>query len=200
MNRRRTLACALAAAAIAAGCASLDTVSSDISTYGEWPAGRSAGTYVFERLPSQQAQPEAMATLEAAAAAALERAGFRPAADPASAEFSVQLAMRSTRTDVDPWADPLWWRGGYIVYRHGWHGPVWPAWQIDLRQRWPRVDREVAGVCLDATPCKPLSEARAAHEGHTMSDAALAGPLFRAALVDFPKTGPNPRAVTVPRG
>jgi hypothetical protein len=37
------------------GCASLNTVVSDVSSYGQWPTQRKPNTYRFERLPSQQA-------------------------------------------------------------------------------------------------------------------------------------------------
>ena len=54
---------ALALAAFAlAGCASLDSVDADVSSYSRWPADRGATTYAFERLPSQQVQPQAAQT------------------------------------------------------------------------------------------------------------------------------------------
>ena len=60
------------------GCAAFNNLSSEVSTYGPWPAERKPGAFVFERLPSQQAQPEQQSQLEAAARGALEAAGFRP--------------------------------------------------------------------------------------------------------------------------
>lgn len=202
MKRRALGRCglALATAAMAglgaAGCAALDMVALEIATFGEWPAGRSAGTFAFDRLPSQQADPQAIAALEAAAQPALEKAGFRLAGPGQTADFRVQLAMRTTRTELDPWADPLWWRGGFAGRRRPWMGP---AWQFDLRSHWPRVDREVAVLIRDGASAQPLVEARASHEGHASSDHGLAAAMFRAALIDFPRSGPNPRQVNVPR-
>jgi len=178
-----------------AGCATFDVVPLEIATYGEWPPGRAAGSFVFDRLPSQQADPQAIGALETAARPALERAGFRLAEPGQAAEFSVQLAMRTTRTELDPWADPLWWRGGFAGRRRPWVGP---AWQLELRSAFPRVDREVALLIRDAASGRPLMEARASHEGTMAGDARLAAAMFHGALIDFPRSGPNPRQVTVP--
>ena len=66
--RRRTMLAAAMAAALAAtllaGCAALNTMPAEISTWGDWPADRKPGRYAFDRLPSQAAQPEAAARLE----------------------------------------------------------------------------------------------------------------------------------------
>ena len=53
MNPRLFLA---VSALLAAGCASMTSVTADVSTYGAWPADRKPATYGFERLPSQQEQ------------------------------------------------------------------------------------------------------------------------------------------------
>ena len=44
--------------ALLGGCASLRNVTSDVSSFGEWPDGRKAGTFAFERLPSQVARAD----------------------------------------------------------------------------------------------------------------------------------------------
>ncbi|MFN7724019.1 MAG: hypothetical protein ACK5QH_03020, partial [Rubrivivax sp.] len=74
---RRALGLAvLGAAALLAGCSTLRTVTSEVRSYGEWPAGRATGSYAFDRLPSQQlaGSPQAKNAekLEQAAAAALK--------------------------------------------------------------------------------------------------------------------------------
>ena len=89
MNRRQLSTIALLAALAAlSGCASLNQISSEVSSYGQWPPGRAAGRYFIERLPSQAAQtpPTAQAgvtpavpPLEAAAHGALQAAGFQRA-------------------------------------------------------------------------------------------------------------------------
>ena len=196
-TRRRAALLLAGSGALAAlslgGCAALNTVHAEIATYGEWPAGRSPGRYAFDRLPSQQAQPEAAQRLEDAARPALEAAGFVAAAPGETADVLVQVAARSTRTEVELWADPLWWRGGWGPGRQTWPYP--PLW-VDLHAR-SRYEREAALLIRDAASGRPLYEARARNEGSTGAGSALLGALFRAALTDFPRTGPNPRRVAV---
>lgn len=184
----------LLAAASLAGCALLNTVQGELSTWGEWPAGRAPGSYAFDRLPSQQARADETAQLEAAARPALEKAGFVPAAPGATPDVLVQVAARTARTAPDLWADPLWWRGGFGPYRRSWAGPVWV---VDPRFDNSRYDREVALLLRDGASGKPLYEARVSNEGSTSGGAALLVALFQGALTDFPRTGPNPRTVSV---
>lgn len=195
--RRRTMLAAAMAAALAAtllaGCAALNTMPAEISTWGDWPADRKPGRYAFDRLPSQAAQPEAATRLEDAARAALEAAGFSAAAPGDKPDVLVQVAARNSRADLDIWADPLWWRGGWMPGRRVW---VEPLWWPELHAR-TRYEREVALLLRDAESGKPLYEARASNEGANAGGSALQQALFRAALADFPRTGPNPRQVTV---
>jgi hypothetical protein len=178
------------------GCAALNSITSEVSTFGEWPADRKPGTFAFERLPSQQARATEMEPLEAAARGALEKAGFKPVAAGQEPDLLVQVGSRVGRTDTGPWADPIWWRGSFGYWRHGpWAGPRWGlGFQFDQT----RYDREVALLIRERTSGKPLFEARASHEGsspYTSSETLAA--MFQATLVDFPKSGVNPRRVTV---
>src|SRR5688572_5688155 len=103
------LASSALAASLLAGCASLKTVSSEVSTYGEWPDKRPAGSYVIERMPSQQA-PAAAAQqqeIEQSAHQALQAAGFVPAQAGAPSDVIVQIGARITRFERAPWDDPL---------------------------------------------------------------------------------------------
>lgn len=181
---------------LAAGCASLGMVSAEVSSFGEWPAGRAPGSYAFERLPSQQAQAEATQQLEDAAAPALASAGFQPVAAGAQPDVLVQVGARVSRTDRSPWDDPLWWPGGYGAWRyHPWRGMGWGG---SLRLESPRYEREVAVLIRDRSSGKPLFEAHASSEGFQSRAAPLLQPLFAAALMDFPQLGLNPRQVSVP--
>lgn len=196
---RRALALSVGAAAFAGllgGCASLNSVTSEVSSFGEWPAGRAPGTYAFDRLPSQQQRAAEADALEAAARPALEKAGFKPAAAGQAPDVTVQVGTRTTRTDYGPWNDPLWWNGGFGYWRRGpWIGP---SWSMSVYASPPRYDREVAVLVRDRASGKPLFEARASSEsGSAMSPTVLAA-MFQAALMDFPKTGLNPRRVNVP--
>ncbi|HRD98161.1 MAG TPA: DUF4136 domain-containing protein [Rubrivivax sp.] len=177
------------------GCAAMRSVSSEISTFGDWPANRKPGTYAFERLPSQQARAEQMQALEAAAAPALLKAGFRPVAAGQEPDVLVQVGQRAGRADTLPWADPLWWRGSFGYYRHGpWIGPRWGmSLQMDLR-----YEREVALLIRERADGKPLFEARASNEGNSaQAGGATLAAMFEACLMDFPRHGVNPRTVVV---
>jgi hypothetical protein len=198
LHRRTVVHAALLGASALAlgGCAATTPPPHKMSPSSEWPADRKPGSYAFERLPSQQGRGAEMDTLEAAARAALEKAGFKPAAAGTEPEVLVQVGSRVGRADTGPWADPIWWRGSFGYWRHGpWLGPRWGlGFQFDAT----RYDREVALLMRDRASGKPLFEARASHEGSSpyAGNDTLAA-MFRAALMDFPKTGVNPRRVSV---
>jgi Domain of unknown function (DUF4136) len=203
MNIRRALSSlvALLATALLVGCAGPRSVSNDVSSFGEWPAGRAPGSYAFDRLPSQQAQAEETARLEAAAVPALARAGFQPVADGQQPDVLVQVGARSQRFDRSPWADPIWWRGSaFGGWRYGpWSGPYWggSVWATPMYMDITRFQQEVALLIRDSASGKPLFEARASNESTSWPDAALTAAMFEAALMDFPRVGVNPRRVVV---
>jgi hypothetical protein len=183
------------AAALAAGCAGVNTLGSQVSSFGEWPAERKPGTYAFDRLPSQQARAAEAEAIEAAARGALAKAGFQPAAAGQEPDVLVQVGARTSRTDIVLWNDPLWWRGGFGYWRRGaWVGTSW-HWPAYMESQ--RFDREVAVLIRDRASGKPLFESRANNEGNWRGDAATLGAMFEAALYDFPKLGVNPRRVVV---
>lgn len=194
MNRRVWTLSALSAAALLAGCAGLTQLTSDVASYGEWPAGRQPGSYAIERLPSQQSRADIQDQLEAAARPGLEAAGFKPAEAGKEPDVVVQLGARVTRTDASPWDDPLWWRGGFGVWRHGpWPGPRWSVW---AQHDFPRYEREVAVLIRDRSSGKPLYEARVTSDGTSTGGLAVLRAMYDAAMKDFPAAGPNPRRVT----
>jgi hypothetical protein len=203
---------ALGLALLLGGCASTNEVVNDVSTYSVWPADRKPATYVFERLPSQQANPDQQLSLEEAAAPALQEAGFDRAPEPGAADFSVTLGARVTANQMSPYDDPFWWRGGLWAY--GFHGrphwrfnPYWGPWS-----GWgpwggpvgypmyaaPTYEREVAVLIRDRATGQPLYESRVVNDGFSASMGPLLTAMFQAALVDFPHGGPNPRRVVTP--
>ena len=200
---RRLVLTSLSAAALLAvtGCAGPYTVYADVSSYGNWAADRKPGTYAFDRLPSQQQNDEAskrQAALEDAAKAALERAGFKPAADAKSADVLVTLGARVTAYDPVPWDDPLWWRwrGRLFAPRYGYIGAGPWGWRQDpFFDR--RYDRAVAVLLRDRASGEALYETHASNEGFTASSDALLVPLFDAALAEFPRVNPKSHRVSV---
>lgn len=179
------------AATLAAGCASINTISSEVSSYGEWPAARSAGTYAFERLPSQEARADQQAVLESAARGAIERAGFK-AADPARADVLVQLGARTTQQYRSPWEDPFFPRW-YMGYGRGFYWGLNAHWSTTSS----RYDREVAVLLRDRASGKTLYETRAVNSGYASADMTLLTAMFDAAMKDFPKPAVSPRRVDI---
>jgi len=192
MIRKLPWAVGLASMGLVA-CAGLDVVNTDVSSYGDWPANRSPGSYAFERLPSQQARADAQQQLEEAARPALAKAGFAPAADPNQADVLVTVGVRTTRFDYSPWDDPLWWHGGF----YGWRRPFFSS-SMSLRYEPRRFESEVALLIRDRATGKPLHEARASSDGMTSASTDVLAAMYLAALTDFPRTGINPRQVSVP--
>lgn len=189
------------------GCAATQ-LTSDVSTYSQWPAERKPGSYAFERLPSQQADPANQELLENSARRALDGAGFKLATDPASAEYLVQLGARVGYGDrsfyYDPWGG--WgWGGGMAYgrwgrpygYRYGGWGYGWGyPYAYPFGYPIPTYEREVALLIRDRRNGAPLFEARATSDGTGSSIEALLPALYQAALKDFPNGGVNPRRIT----
>ncbi len=195
----------LAAAVLSAGCASLNTVSTEVTRYAQWPADRKPGSYTFERTPSQQAQPSDQAPLEQAASQALEGAGFTRAEDASRAEYRVQVGARLTRSANSPWVDDWpgsafgpWGPWGRPYGRAGWYGP---GVGLGLGFGWnmtpPRYEREVGLLIRDGRTGTPLYETRAASEGTQNFSAPLLGALFEASMRDFPAAPPGPQVIRV---
>lgn len=191
----------VALALVLGGCAAFNNLNNEVSTFGPWPAERKPASFVFERLPSQQAHSERQTELETAARGALEAAGFRAAADVDGAEYLMQVGARVTSNDPWIYNEPLFWRGGfrygrgfgYSRWGHGW-APGWgPYGGFDYS---PTFEREVALLIRDRKTGKLLYEARASNTGPSTSIDYLMPAMFEAALNGFPNAGPNPRNVT----
>ena len=193
MVKMKTLGIVAAAAGLGlGGCASTRQVESDVSSYSQWPSARAAATYAFERLPSQQARPERQQALEDAARPAIEAAGFRPAASPASADVNVQVTANVTPT-VYP--EPFGWGGGFGFGRHSRHA-FYNGFGVNYYGSL-RYEREVALLIRDRSNGAALYETRARSEGLTSSIDGNLPAMFLAALKDFPSGGVNPRRISV---
>jgi len=197
--RSFSVLCVALLAVVLGGCAGLNTLHNDVSTYGPWPAERKPASFVFERLPSQQQAPQRQQLLEDAARGALEAAGFRAAADPNDAEYLIQLGARVTTND--PWIvnEPLFWRGHWRYGTRHWGRD--PYWGLHGGFGYPyayspRFEREVALLIRDRRTGQLLYEARADTTGASAAIDHLLPAMFEAAMKDFPATGPNPRDVT----
>ena len=205
--QRFTSVAALAGAALLAGCASLNTVDTSVATFGAWPADSAPGTYAFDRLPSQQANPQRQQSLENAAAQALAVAGFTPAAEGAKPSVMIQIGARTERFEQAPWDDPFWWGGPRRFGYGGWVGPgPWGPWGPYGFRRgiWapypPQPDvylHEVALLIRDAGTGKALYETRASSDGYSSGGDRLLAAMFDASLKDFPRTNDKAHNVRV---
>ena len=205
--QRLTCVAALAGAALLAGCAGISAVDTSVATFGAWPADIAPGTYAFDRLPSQQANPQRQQSLENAAAQALAVAGFRPAAEGAAPSVMIQIGARTERFEQAPWDDPFWWGGPRRFGYGGWVGPgPWGPWGPYGFRRgiWapypPQPDiylHEVALLIRDAGTGKALYETRASTDGYSSGGDRLLAAMFDASLKDFPRTNDKAHNVRV---
>src|SRR5262245_47266999 len=106
----------LGAAALVTGCATPKQITTSAASYGNWPSDREPGTFAFERLPSQQTNPNKQDKLEAAATTALEHAGFKPATSAKEADVIVAAGSRLTTVTVNDYWDPWFNVHGFVGY------------------------------------------------------------------------------------
>ena len=204
-----TLACAFALSA----CASVYRVDNQVESFPRWADGSGAQvpappqTYRFERLPSQASGSAAQSTdlLEQWARDAFKPLGWTPAADPATAPWTIEITGTGVRLPRAPWEDP-WYEN-----RHGWFGQInvgigsggsgifWSPWL--MRTEMPYYQRQVAIVIRDAASGRVVYETSAAHDGRWNSTPELWRAMISAALEGFPSPPKGVREVNldVPR-
>ena len=195
LSRRLVLSTLGLALAGLAGCATFNTLRVEVRSFGSWPADRKAGSFAFDRLPSQQAQAELQSRLEAAALPALQAAGFT-AVPKEQAQVLVQLSVQATQTRPDYIPGPhlrydaFWGRGS----RGGFYGPSFgfefqPA-VVEQRVAVLMRDRKLGDVLYEASGVIASSWASESHWT----------PMFAAVLKDFPGPAISPRVVAMPLG
>ncbi|MDE2077238.1 MAG: DUF4136 domain-containing protein [Burkholderiales bacterium] len=180
---------------VLSGCASINSVTSQVSSYGSWPEGRQPGRFVFERLPSQATQPALQNQLEAAALPQLEAVGFKHVADAAQADVSIQVGAQ---VHIDPRRrtyDPFWgpWGPGW----GGWWGTGGSGISLSMTMEPAYVEMQVDVLIRDRHTNQVLYETHAQHDRLGTADDRLYAYLFEAALKDFPRQAISPRSVTV---
>jgi len=184
------------AAALLMGCSTTRMVEGQVQSFSTLAAVPAPATYRIERLPSQQTP--AFDAIAALAEQSLARAGLQR--DAAAPRLLVQLGVQA---DSVPRYDPFrpygpygasgpWGMGGW--YGRGWgvHG----AWRFG--EPTPLHRRAVSIVMRDAATQAVVVETSAVHEDVWVSDPAVYGVLFDAALNGFPKPPQGPRQVRLP--
>ncbi|SEJ00388.1 MULTISPECIES: DUF4136 domain-containing protein [unclassified Variovorax] len=201
---KRALSALLLAASLT-GCATSWVVDSDVKSFSSLGAVAPGATYRFDRLPSQQADGARQESLEAMAAAALDKAGLRR--DDTRAQYTAQIGARVT-AGLSPWADPWLYSGpwGYAGYGgyggYGYHGRRWygggwyggPAFAPPAN---PWYEREVSVVLREVASNKVVYETRARNDGPYTSSAAILPVMFQAALQGFPNPPQGERRVDI---
>lgn len=193
-----TVMLALGAAALT-GCATQRSVTSEVTSHGQWPAGRLPTTYVFERLPSQQADAVFQGNVEAAATPSLTAAGFHLATPPESADVVIQVAMQS-RIYQSPWRDRWGPYGPYGRVGIGsWYGSGGHfGFGLGLSLEPPMSEMQVDLLIRDRKTNQVLYETHAVRQQNGGWDERMIAPMFEAALKDFPLPAISPRIVSVP--
>ncbi|KLN54288.1 DUF4136 domain-containing protein [Variovorax paradoxus] len=187
---------ALLLVATLSGCATSWVVDSDVKSFSSLSTVPPGATYRFERLPSQQADPARQESLEAMAAAALDKVGLRH--DDARPQYSAQIGARVT-AGLSPWADP-WlfdgpWGYGYPGYARRWYGYGGPAFMPPAANPW--YEREVSIVLRDIASNRVVYETRARNDGPYNVSATILPVMFQAALQGFPNPPQGERRVNI---
>lgn len=189
--------CLAAAATLSlAGCGTMTSLTADVSSFGQWPPTRPLPRYAFERLPSQQAQPDFQARVEAAARPVLTRKGFVEADSPQKADVLVQVAAqaRTMYSGYDPFDR---WDGRFF----GGFGGLWGGrggLGFGMSFEPPVTQMQVDVLIRDKASSQTLYETHATHRRAGGVVESLMPAMFDAALKDFPAQAISPRVVTVP--
>ena len=181
----------LTVAVLLGGCASVRTLDSEVQSFSTLAAVPAVPTYRFERFPSQQAQPQRQAEVEAMAEQALTRVGMRR--DDAQARYTVQLGVRVQQDERIDWNEG-WWVGPDL---RRWNAGYWRRWPSPGLAATPWYVREVSLALRDKVSGQVVYETHAQEEGVWSDTPQLLPALFRAALRDFPAASPGaqPRKV-----
>ncbi|CAN5767807.1 hypothetical protein BH09PSE5_BH09PSE5_08530 [soil metagenome] len=182
----------LAGAMALAGCASVSGVTSDVSSYSSWPSGRSPGSYVFERLPSQ-VQQAGQDDLEQAARAALTKAGFTEAKSD-NAEYNVQLGSRVGQNGAGS-GTGIGIGGGFGSGGRSSFSGVGIGLSFGGGRSFQ--ERDLSIVIRDRKTAQTLFESTAHNDGSASQDARTTEAMFAAALTDFPNSAVNPRRIVI---
>jgi hypothetical protein len=196
-SRRMALAAlALATSGWLAGCAGPYLMDNTVQSYSTLQAVPQQAGYRFERLPSQQADPN-QPRLEGLATAALDRAGLRR--DDAGGRYVVQAWARVQR-GVYPWARSGWgglgWSGvGFASQRGlgvglGVGAPI-GGWDT------PWYQREVGLVMRDGPGGPIVYETHAYNDGPWLDPDLSLAAMFDASMQGFPTPPAGLRRVDI---
>jgi hypothetical protein len=174
------------------GCTGMRLVDSQVNSFATVtvPAG---SRYRFERLPSQQTNPQAQAQLETMAEQALTKVGLTR--DDNAAHYSVQVSATERVQQVFPDRPAMGWNLGWMMGNGG--------LSMGSRGLFPWIDarteywREVGVILRDNSNQSVVFESRAAHDGPWADSAAILPAMLDAALQGFPNPPKGVRRVDI---
>lgn len=194
------------------GCATAPRVTSDVTTFHEWPADLQEKSYAFDRTREQENDLE-YRNYEDLVRAELNRLGFVEARDPGSAQLKASIGYRINGRDVrvsypvvvDPWYGSPWrgyYRPGYFSpFYSPYYGPFYdPFWYgppvVDRREEsYTLFTRQLRITLARASDGKKLYDTTVVSEGRNGSLAAVMPYMVRSAFADFPGQSGVPRRV-----
>ncbi|HEY8908135.1 MAG TPA: DUF4136 domain-containing protein [Rhodoferax sp.] len=178
--------------ALLTGCAGMRLVDSQVNSFATMSVA--AGShYRFERLPSQQTNPQVQARLEAMAEQALSKVGLTR--DDGAAHYSVQVSATQRAQQVVLEHPILGWHSGWRVGHGGvfmGSGGLFP-WMEARTDYW----REVGLIMRDRSTETVVFESHAVHEGPWSDSAAVLPAMLDAALQGFPNPPLGVRRVNI---
>lgn len=184
--------------ALLSGCAAMNRLSSEVSSFGAWPGASTAPAFVFDRQPSV-AQPQQQ-MLESAALPALAAAGFKQASSTAAADFVVQLGAS---VNVDSrLADDFYFHAPFGL-QPGWRhlqfgigaGFGWGYGRFGGPFATPLYVRQVVVLIRDRPSGQTVYETRASNSGASPAINSLLPAMFEAAMAGFPRADATQRQV-----
>ncbi|MFI0546585.1 MAG: DUF4136 domain-containing protein [Brachymonas sp.] len=211
---------------MSAACSSIQTLSTQVSTFNQWPADSAGASFRVQTV--KQAASAGWSDLEGQTYAqlvadALTRQGLHPAAAGEKARFQAHLRLDSRQEKVQrsqPVYAPAWGYpyAGYGWPRGYWHGGVWRdpfledgvfGWSAPMYMGERRYEQTIAMVLLglrisdsqqkgDTPQGATVFEGSAEYAGQEAATPALMPYLVQALFSDFPGRNGQVRQVTLP--
>lgn len=182
------------------GCSGMRIVDSDVQAFSSAQGVTAPARFRFERLPSQQAEPQWRARLERLVQEELEKAGMQR--DDLAPRYSVWFETRIAREPRAPWEDPRE-DFGYMRPFIGIHLGRVVVWQppIGMPVNSPYYRREIHLLVRHLADAAVAFETRASHDGRWWDDEPVLRAMLEAALRGFPNPplGLRRVAIEIPR-
>lgn len=195
----RTLTLVTLLVGLLTGCASVRLVDADVTSFATPPAIPNGAYYRFERLPSQQANPQSQDWLENLAQQALTQAGLKR--QDSLALYSIQVGYNLRITPYGPGDEP--YSGVQLGWGLGWGGRSGgvsiggraPFFGMPPQQ--PYYWHRVSLVIRSLSTQQVVYETQAVHDGRWRDSDVVVPAMLDAALRGFPLPPAGPRRINI---